>query len=115
MQVVTSDVIITAALEYVLSNPTSIDVKKLEEAAGVGIIVTPEQIENAVEQALKKHQVSLLETRYNFRPIAALSFVGLTEHLFLNPSGTATTQDLSCRMQGPLSTSGQMERHCAVK
>jgi hypothetical protein len=35
----------------------------LEEAAGVGIIVTPEQIENAVEQALKKHQDSLLEKR----------------------------------------------------
>jgi glutaminyl-tRNA synthetase len=50
-------------LEYVLSNPTSIDVKKLEEAAGVGIVVTPEQIENAVEQALKKHQDSLLEKR----------------------------------------------------
>jgi glutaminyl-tRNA synthetase len=55
-----------AALEYLLANPASIDAKKLEEAAGVGIVVTPEQIENAVEQALKKHQDALVEKRYKY-------------------------------------------------
>ena len=45
--------IVTAAMEYLLSNPgDAIDTKKFEEATGVGITVTPEQIEEAVSLAL---------------------------------------------------------------
>ena len=45
--------IVTAAMEYLLSNPgDAIDTKKFEEATGVGIIVTPEQIEEAVSLSL---------------------------------------------------------------
>ncbi|XP_059475258.1 probable glutamine--tRNA ligase [Neocloeon triangulifer] len=57
---------IDAALEYLLANPNSVDKSKLEQAAGVGIVVTPEQIENAVEGALKKHQEALIEKRYRY-------------------------------------------------
>ncbi|XP_065340650.1 probable glutamine--tRNA ligase [Cloeon dipterum] len=56
---------IDAALEYLLSNPGGpVDKGKLEVAAGVGVVVTPEQIENAVEEAIEKHKSALLEKRY---------------------------------------------------
>lgn len=40
----------TAALDYFLNNPGTIDEKALEEAAGIGVKVTPDQIEDAVRQ-----------------------------------------------------------------
>ncbi len=41
--------IFLAAIDYLLSNPTeSIDVKALEESAGIGIVVTSDDIQRVV-------------------------------------------------------------------
>ncbi len=62
---------LTAALEYFLSNPLQIvsdsnDEKKFHEACGVGVHVTPEQIEKAVEEAIGKFKAEIIEKRYKF-------------------------------------------------
>lgn len=52
-------------MEYLISNPVgNIDISAFEESCGVGIVVTPEQIEQEVEKVLKKHKNELLEKRY---------------------------------------------------
>lgn len=39
----------TAALEYIKSHPQDpLDVKAFESASGVGVVISPEQIEDAV-------------------------------------------------------------------
>ncbi|CAK1551825.1 unnamed protein product [Leptosia nina] len=59
---------IDAALEYVLShlNEENVSIKEFEEACGVGIVVTPEQVELAVEKHMAKYKSELLEKRYRF-------------------------------------------------
>lgn len=44
-------VLLLAAMDYLLSNPLEpVDVKKLEAACGVGVVITPDQIEAAVSK-----------------------------------------------------------------
>ena len=59
---------VNAALEYLLQNAKdkSIDVKGLEEACGVGIVVTPEEIEKEVEAVISTAKEELVEKRYRF-------------------------------------------------
>ncbi len=59
---------VTAALEYLLqhANDKDVNVKELNEACGVGVVVTPEQIENAVEVAIGKVKQDLIAKRYRF-------------------------------------------------
>lgn len=58
---------LAAALEFVKSHPEDpIDQKAFERACGVGVVVTPEQIEEAVESIIKKHKDQLLKERYHF-------------------------------------------------
>ena len=59
---------VNAALEYLLQNAKdkSIDVKGLEEACGVGIVVTPEEIEKEVEAVISTAKEELIEKRYRF-------------------------------------------------
>ncbi|XP_037333622.2 glutamine--tRNA ligase [Pungitius pungitius] len=58
---------LAAALEFVKSHPEDpIDQKEFEQACGVGVVVTPEQIEEAVESIIKKHKEPLLKERYHF-------------------------------------------------
>uniref|UniRef100_A0A8C4PLY1 Glutamine--tRNA ligase n=1 Tax=Equus asinus asinus TaxID=83772 RepID=A0A8C4PLY1_EQUAS len=58
---------LSAALEYVRSHPLDpIDTVDFEQECGVGIVVTPEQIEEAVEAAINRHQSQLLVERYRF-------------------------------------------------
>ena len=59
---------IDAALEYLLScvNETNINVKEFESTCGVGVVVTPEQVEQAVEKHMAKFKQELLEKRYRF-------------------------------------------------
>uniref|UniRef100_A0A1D5QUA8 Glutamine--tRNA ligase n=1 Tax=Macaca mulatta TaxID=9544 RepID=A0A1D5QUA8_MACMU len=58
---------LSAALEYVRSHPLDpIDTVDFEQECGVGVIVTPEQIEEAVEAAINRHQPQLLVERYHF-------------------------------------------------
>ncbi|XP_078206954.1 glutamine--tRNA ligase isoform X2 [Callithrix jacchus] len=58
---------LSAALEYVRSHPLDpIDTADFEQECGVGVTVTPEQIEEAVEAAINKHRPQLLVERYRF-------------------------------------------------
>uniref|UniRef100_A0A7N8WKD3 Probable glutamine--tRNA ligase n=1 Tax=Mastacembelus armatus TaxID=205130 RepID=A0A7N8WKD3_9TELE len=58
---------LAAALDFVKSHPHDpINQKEFEEACGVGVVITPEQIEDAVESVIKKHKEQLLKERYRF-------------------------------------------------
>ncbi|XP_038267450.1 glutamine--tRNA ligase [Dermochelys coriacea] len=62
-----TDLQLSAALEYVRSHPLDpIDMADFERECGVGVVVTPEQIEEAVEAAINKHRAELLSERYHF-------------------------------------------------
>lgn len=56
-----------AALDFFLSNVhKELDIKKFEAECGIGISVTPEDIELAVENAINKSKKEILEKRYRF-------------------------------------------------
>lgn len=57
---------IDAALEYLLSHLKDFDVKDFESACGIGIIVSPEDIERVVEKFITKHKNDLMDKRYRF-------------------------------------------------
>ncbi|KAM8830008.1 glutamine--tRNA ligase [Synchiropus picturatus] len=58
---------LAAALDFVKSHPQDpLNQKEFEEACGVGVVITPEQIESAVESLIKKHKEQLLKERYHF-------------------------------------------------
>ncbi|XP_040071974.2 glutamine--tRNA ligase [Ixodes scapularis] len=62
-----SEVKLTAALDYLLSHPQPpLDVKAFEKFSGVGVSVTPDQIEKAVEEVIANHREALIEKRYQF-------------------------------------------------
>ncbi|KAH0630312.1 hypothetical protein JD844_013227 [Phrynosoma platyrhinos] len=64
---IVTDLQVNAALEYIKSHPVNtIDPADFDRACGVGVVVTPEQIEEAVEAAISKHQAQLLLERYRF-------------------------------------------------
>lgn len=54
------------AVEYMMSNISKVNLGDLEAYCGMGIDVTPEQIEKAVEDAINQHKKELLEKRYKF-------------------------------------------------
>ncbi|XP_061635045.1 glutamine--tRNA ligase [Phyllopteryx taeniolatus] len=58
---------LTAALDFVknhLQDP--LNESDFNEACGVGVVITPEQIEDAVESVIKKHKEQLEKERYHF-------------------------------------------------
>lgn len=61
---------VDCALEYVLNkcvtSAVEINVADLEKYCGVGIVVTPEEIDKTVEEILSRHKSELLEQRYRF-------------------------------------------------
>ncbi|XP_072223900.1 glutamine--tRNA ligase isoform X2 [Leuresthes tenuis] len=58
---------LAAALDFVKSHHHDpISQKEFDEACGVGVVITPEQIEDAVESVVKKHKDQLLKERYRF-------------------------------------------------
>ncbi|XP_013135252.1 PREDICTED: probable glutamine--tRNA ligase [Papilio polytes] len=59
---------VDAAIEYLLNtvNESSVDVGKFEEACGVGVSITPEQIEQAVEKHMAQYKQELIDKRYRF-------------------------------------------------
>lgn len=62
-----SDLQLTAAFDYLLSNPSdSVNIKEFNEFCGVGVVVTPEQIKATVAEVLKNHNQGLLEKRYKY-------------------------------------------------
>ncbi len=45
--------LVSAAMDYLLHNPNEpVDIAAFEEAAGVGVVVTPDQVEEAVSLAV---------------------------------------------------------------
>ncbi|XP_059178645.1 glutamine--tRNA ligase-like [Physella acuta] len=64
---ITTEEQLNAALYYLLHNPGSdVNLKSFDEACGVGVVVTPEEIEAAVEEVIKKHKDALIEKRYHY-------------------------------------------------
>ncbi|XP_053672698.1 probable glutamine--tRNA ligase [Anopheles nili] len=59
---------VDAALEYVLANVTkpTFDEAAFDAACGVGVVVTPEEIERAVETAIGKYRDDIVLQRYRF-------------------------------------------------
>ena len=58
---IASEAQLNAAMEYFLQNPsTDVNVPEMEEAAGIGVTITPEQIEQAVEGVVTKYKVWLI-------------------------------------------------------
>lgn len=59
---------VDAALDYLLGNinEANVNIEEFEKACGVGVIVTPEQVEQAVEKHMVKYKQELLEKRYRF-------------------------------------------------
>uniref|UniRef100_A0A6B2EE55 Probable glutamine--tRNA ligase n=1 Tax=Phlebotomus kandelakii TaxID=1109342 RepID=A0A6B2EE55_9DIPT len=60
---------VDAALEFLLTHGTktsSVNVQDFERACGVGVVVTPEEIDRAVEGVLKKSREAIIEQRYRF-------------------------------------------------
>ena len=67
---------LSAAIEFFLKLPPGtkvedVDTKELDTAAGVGVVVTPEEIEQAVEEAIKgaKEEIEKMRWRYNTGPL----------------------------------------------
>ncbi|XP_074861719.1 glutamine--tRNA ligase isoform X2 [Carettochelys insculpta] len=64
---IVTDLQLSAALEYLRSHPLEpIDTAAFERECGVGVVMTPEQIEEAVEAVVSKHRTALLSERYRF-------------------------------------------------
>ncbi|XP_044512898.1 glutamine--tRNA ligase [Gracilinanus agilis] len=62
-----TDLQLSAALEYLRSHPLDpIDTVDFDRECGVGVTVTPEQIEEAVEAVICQHREQLLRERYHF-------------------------------------------------
>uniref|UniRef100_A0A182JSA6 Probable glutamine--tRNA ligase n=1 Tax=Anopheles christyi TaxID=43041 RepID=A0A182JSA6_9DIPT len=59
---------VDTALEYVLSNVTkaTFDAAAFDVACGVGVVVTPEEIERAVETTIAKYRNNIVEQRYRY-------------------------------------------------
>ncbi|XP_057212200.1 glutamine--tRNA ligase [Triplophysa rosa] len=66
-QKITTDLQLSAALDFMKSHPQDpVDQKAFETFCGVGVVVTPEQIEDAVESIIRKYKDQLLVERYRF-------------------------------------------------
>ncbi|XP_068758276.1 glutamine--tRNA ligase-like [Montipora capricornis] len=64
---VTSSIQLTAAVDYMKANPVlPVDVASFEESCGVGVKITPDQVEDCVEELIKLHKEELLKKRYKF-------------------------------------------------
>uniref|UniRef100_W5NB53 Glutamine--tRNA ligase n=1 Tax=Lepisosteus oculatus TaxID=7918 RepID=W5NB53_LEPOC len=64
---ISTELQLSAALEYVKSHPEDpIAAQDFQEACGVGVVITPEQIEDAVEAVILKHKEQLVKERYRF-------------------------------------------------
>ncbi|PNJ32116.1 QARS isoform 39, partial [Pongo abelii] len=75
---------LSAALEYVRSHPLDpVDTVDFERECGVGVIVTPEQIEEAVEAAINRHRPQLLVERYHFNMGLLMEVGGVLFFAFL--------------------------------
>ncbi|WKY06374.1 hypothetical protein Q1695_006514 [Nippostrongylus brasiliensis] len=62
-----SEAQLTAALDYLLKNAVhDVEVSAFEKACGVGVVVTPDQIEDTVSEVIEKYRKQLVAERYSF-------------------------------------------------
>lgn len=54
------------AIEYALAHIKDVDLTEFEKHCGVGVVVTPEEIESVVERLIKEYKNELVEKRYRF-------------------------------------------------
>jgi len=55
---------VNAALTYLLAHANDIfNIRNFEEFCGIGIVISPEQIEKEVERIIKIHEDEILEKR----------------------------------------------------
>ncbi|XP_076289861.1 glutaminyl-tRNA synthetase [Lasioglossum baleicum] len=58
---------VDAALSFLLHHvKETIEISNFEKECGIGVIVTPEEIETEVEKAINEHKPEILEKRYRF-------------------------------------------------
>lgn len=63
-----SGIRVDAALEFLLANGTNktVNVDDFEKACGVGVMITPEEIDQAVEAGITRHKEAIVKQRYRF-------------------------------------------------
>lgn len=54
------------AIEFTLANVNQVNAAEFEKFCGVGIVVTPEEIEKVVEQEINAIKPELIEKRYRY-------------------------------------------------
>lgn len=54
------------AIEFALTHINDINLNEFEKFCGVGVVVTPEEIEKVVEKIISENKSELLEKRYKF-------------------------------------------------
>ncbi|XP_076392899.1 glutaminyl-tRNA synthetase [Megachile rotundata] len=58
---------VDAGLNYLLSHiKENVDISNFEKQCGIGITVSPEEIEHEVEKVIHAHKIEILEKRYHF-------------------------------------------------
>ncbi|XP_032511970.2 probable glutamine--tRNA ligase isoform X1 [Danaus plexippus] len=59
---------VDAALDYLLANvnDSNVNFEKFVDACGINVVITPEQVEQAVEKHMAKYKEELLAKRYHF-------------------------------------------------
>ncbi|KAL4227109.1 putative glutamine--tRNA ligase [Mactra antiquata] len=64
---ITSEIQLNAAFDYLKHNPLEpVDWSTFEKECGVGVVITPDQVEDAVEQVISKHKAGLESQRYKY-------------------------------------------------
>ncbi|XP_067024139.1 glutamine--tRNA ligase-like [Acropora muricata] len=64
---IASAIQLTAAVDYMKANPVlPVDAASFEESCGVGVNITPDQVEDCVEELIKLNKEELLKKRYKF-------------------------------------------------
>ncbi|CAG0897953.1 unnamed protein product [Cyprideis torosa] len=62
-----NDLRLSTALDLLMSKPnSSVSQEELEESCGVGIVVSPDEIEDTVTAVIEKHRDAILKQRYGF-------------------------------------------------
>ncbi|XP_015748894.1 PREDICTED: glutamine--tRNA ligase-like [Acropora digitifera] len=64
---IASAIQLTAAVDYMKANPVlPVDAASFEESCGVGVNITPDQVEDCIEELIKLNKEELLKKRYKF-------------------------------------------------
>ena len=63
----TTDTHLTCALDYFKKFPTlPVDEEKLKKESGIGVVISPEEVEDMIESIIEENKESILKERYRF-------------------------------------------------